>query len=476
MINIKHLLKLVKNKSVHKVLKIAGEISEKESIPAYVVGGFVRDLIMGKKINDIDIMTIGDGIGFAKKIAEQIDVKKVISFEKFGTALIPNKDIQIEVATARKESYKSTSRKPTEVIYTDLKGDLVRRDFTINAMSMDIHPKKIGNITDPFEGMLDIEHRVLRTPLDPDETFSEDPLRMMRAAYFSSKLGFKIEDKCFQSIQKQSHRIDIVSWERIRDEFIKILKTDKPSIGLNILQKTGLMKIVFPEIDKMYGMEQTAEWNHKDIFTHTLQVVDNAASLSDKMEIRFAALVHDIAKPNTRRVDEKKGYTFHGHDAIGERMILKVAKRLRLSNNLKFYLERLTLLHLRPISLVKDIVTDSAVRRLMVAAGENLDDLMILCRADITTKNPKKVTQYLKNFDKVEIKMSNVIERDNMKNFQSPIKGKEIMSIFSLKEGKKVGLVKRQIEEAILDGLIDNTYDAAYDFLLKKKEMLSKLR
>jgi len=384
--------------------------------------------------------------------------------------MIPNKSVQIEVATARTESYNDDSRKPSEVVYTDLKGDLLRRDFTINAMAMDILPDTFGNLTDPFGGIADINKKILRTPLDPDETFSEDPLRMMRAAYFASKLGFTIEKECRASMKRQAYRIDIVSWERIRDEFIKILKTKKPSVGLVILQKTGLMETVFPEIHVMYGMEQTSEWHHKDIFAHTLQVVDNAAELSDKMEIRFAALVHDIAKPNTRRIDKEKGYTFHGHDAIGERMLNKVARRLKLSNTLKEYLKKLTLLHLRPIALIKDIVTDSAVRRLMLAAGDDLDDLMILCRADITTKNPNRVKQYLKNFKKVEEKMSNVTERDAMKAFQSPVCGAEIMEICGLTEGRKVGEIKEAIEEAILDGKIDNSYDAAKDYLLEIKD------
>ena len=308
------------------------------------------------------------------------------------------------------------------------------------------------------------------TPLNPDETFSEDPLRMMRAAYFASKLGFTIEQECRTSMKKQSHRIEIVSIERIRDEFIKILKTDKPSIGLVILQKTGLMKIVFPEIHVMYGMDQTSEWHHKDIFAHTLQVVDNAATLSDLMELRFAALVHDIAKPNTRRIDKNKGYTFHGHDAIGEKMIETVAKRMKLSNELKNYLKKLTLLHLRPIALVKDIVTDSAVRRLMVAAGEHLDDLMTLCRADITTKNPKRVKQYMRNFKKVEDKMANVVERDAMKKFQSPVGGEEIMSVCGLKEGREIGQIKKSIEEAILDDKIENTHEAALKYLHEIKD------
>ena len=420
---------------------------------------------MQRKLNDIDIMVVGDGINFAKKIAEALGIKKIVPFEKFGTALIPGNKIQIEVASARSEEYLSNSRKPNKVTYTDLNGDLVRRDFTINAMAMHLSSKNFGDIIDPYNGRNDIEKKILRTPLDPDETFSEDPLRMMRAAYFSSKLRFSIESECIESIKRQSERISIVSWERIRDEFIKILQTDKPSIGLTILQDTGIMKIVFPEIDKMYGIDQTAEWHHKDIFTHTLQVVDNAARLSNKMEIRFAALVHDIAKPNTRRIDKTKGYTFHGHDAVGERMIKKVATRLRLSNKLKKYLEKLTLLHLRPISLVKDIVTDSAVRRLMVAAGEDLNDLMILCRADITTKNPNKISKYLKNFENVEEKMVSVLKKDDMKKFQSPIKGKEIMTLFKIGEGKQIGIIKKSIEEAILDGKIENDYDEALAYL-----------
>ena len=336
-------------------------------------------------------------------------------------------------------------------------------------MAMDLHPDSFGFLTDPFGGVLDIENKILQTPLDPDETFSEDPLRMMRAAYFISKLGFNLEKSTRASIKRQASRIEIVSAERIRDEFIKILSTKKPSIGLTLLQKTGLMKMVFPEIDVMYGMEQTSEWHHKDIFAHTLQVVDNAAELTGKMEIRFAALVHDIAKPNTRKIDQKKGYTFHGHDAIGERMLNRVARRMKLSNDLKMYLKKLTLLHLRPIALVKDIVTDSAIRRLMVSAGEDLDDLMILCRADITTKNPKRVNKYLENFNKVEEKMENVVERDAMRSFQSPLRGGEIMELCGLVEGRIIGEIKTAIEVAILDGDIKNNNESALEYLHKIK-------
>ena len=468
--NIKNILDLSIHKNIISILDLTGKLGEDIGLEVYAVGGIVRDLIMGQNLNDVDIMVVGDGIQFAQRLADKLKIKKVVKFEKFGTALIPNGDLQIEVASARVESYKTNSRKPSKVIYTDLNGDLIRRDFTINAMAIDIRPKHFGDLIDPFGGIKDIESKILKTPLDADETFSEDPLRMIRAAYFSSKLGFKIDNNCLRSIKSQSSRINIVSWERIREEFIKILKTKKPSIGLIILQKTGLMKIVFPEIDVMYGMDQTPEWHHKDIFAHTIQVVDNAAVLSTKMKIRFAALVHDIAKPNTRRIDKKKGYTFHGHDAVGERMLNKVSSRLKLSNKLKRYLKKLTRLHLRPIALVKDNVTDSAVRRLMVASGEDLEDLMILCRADITTKNPNRVKQYLKNFKLVEDKIKNVIKIDTNRLFQSPVKGDKIMKICGLSEGRKIGEIKKAIEDAILDGKIENDYKSSLKYLNKIKK------
>ena len=465
MTNIKKLLKDKKLFHVNSFLKLVGDLSQEQKREVYVVGGFVRDLLMGLPLNDIDLMVVGSGISFAKKLAKKLGVRKVIEFEKFGTAIIPHNQFKIEVATARTEKYEYHSRKPFKIESTNLYGDLIRRDFTINAMAMDLKNSKYGNLHDPFNGIADIENKLLKTPMNPEKTFSEDPLRMMRAAYFASKLGFKIENKCIESIKKQASRIEIVSYERVRDEFIKILRTRKPSVGLILLQKMGLMKIIFPEIDRMYGMSQSSDWRHKDIFDHTLQVVDNAAKLSDKMEIRFAALVHDIAKPNTRRIDEKRGYTFHGHEALGEKMIEKVARRMRLPNRLKNYLKKLTLLHLRPIALVKDTVTDSAIRRLMIIAGDDIDDLMILCRADITTKNQKRVQRYLNNFKKVEVKMKNVLERDAMKKFQSPVRGKEIMVVCNLDEGKKVGIIKQKIENAIIEGKIENTYDSALEYL-----------
>ena len=468
MANIHHLVDT--QPDICSTLKQIGKIAHTNNKEVYVVGGVVRDLFLDRPLNEIDLMVIGDGVEFAEVLAKEMGVKKVVPFPKFSTAHIPSRPVPIEVAAARKESYDDDSRKPKEVVYTDLKGDLIRRDFTVNAMAMSLIPEKFGELHDPYNGVKDLQAKRLVTPLDPDETFSEDPIRMMRAAYFSSGLELEIDKKCLESMQRQADRIKIVSQERITTEFKKILSTPKPSIGLIVLQETGLMEYIFPEIHIMFGMDQTGEWHHKDIFYHTMQVVDNAASLSNKMELRFAALVHDIAKPNTRRIDPQKGYTFHGHDAVGERMLNKVAKRMKLSNNLKDYLKKLTLLHLRPIALAKKEITDSAVRRVMVMAGEDLDDLLTLCRADITTKNPKKINQYMRNFERVELKMKDVVERDTLKAFQSPVRGAEIMKVCGLQEGRIVGQIKFAIEEAILDEKIDNTYESAYAFLLKIKD------
>ena len=468
MSNIKELIS--KHPEAENVLKRAGKIALEDKKQIYVVGGFVRDLFIQNTPKEIDLMIIGDGIEFAAKLANDLGVNKVIPFKQFSTAKIPYKKIGIEVAAARKEKYDSDSRKPKEVIYTDLEGDLIRRDFTINSMAVNIIPDNYGELYDPYNGILDLQSKKIITPLNPDDTFSEDPLRMLRAAYFASKFNFEIDSESYNSIIRQKERISIVSQERITAELCKILSTSVPSIGLVILQETGLMKLIFPEIDQMYGMDQTPEWNHKDIFFHTMQVVDNAAKLTQKMEIRFAALVHDIAKPATRRVDKKKGYTFHGHDAVGEKILNKVIKRMKLSNNLGEFLKRMTLLHLRPIALAKKGVTDSAVRRLMVAAGDDIDDLMTLCRADITTKNPNKVNKYMKNFERVDSLMKDVKERDLFSQFQSPVRGKEIMELFNLEEGKKVGKLKKEIEEAILDGKIDNNYDDALNYLNQIKD------
>ena len=467
MANIENIIE--KQSNVKSLLLEIGEIARDTKKEVYAVGGVVRDLLLDKEIKEVDLMVIGDGIEFAKILSDKLGIPKIVPFPKYSTAHIPAKPIPIEVAAAREEIYSSESRKPAKVKYTDLMGDLIRRDFTINAMALSIAPENFGDLHDPYNGINDLKEKKLITPLDPNKTFSEDPLRMMRAAYFASKLDLKIEKNCLESIQDECDRISIVSQERITNEFTKILSTDKPSIGLNILQETGLMKKIFPEIDIMYGMDQSSEWHHKDIFYHTMQVVDNAALLTKKMKLRFAALVHDIAKPNTRKIDPNKGYTFHGHDAIGERMLDKVAKRMKISNELKDYLKKLTLLHLRPIALAKKGISDSAIRRLMVAAGDDINDLLTLCRADITTKNPNKIKKYLANFEKVESKMTDVTERDKMKAFQSPVRGKEIMKICNINQGKLIGRIKSDIEEAILDGEIDNSYQAAYDYLISIK-------
>jgi len=472
MSNIHHLI--AENSVGSKVMRLAGKLGVERGHDIYVVGGYVRDLFLGRPLKEIDFMVVCDGVEFAEALAKKLKVKKIVPFPKFSTAKIPYKAIPIEVAAARSESYEKGSRKPKKVVYTDLQGDLLRRDFTVNALAVDLHPDRFGELNDPYGGISDLKAKLLKTPLNPNETFSEDPLRMMRAAYFAAALDFTIDEQCFNAIHEQAQRISIVSQERVTAELIKILSTNKPSIGLIILQKTGLMKYVFPEINDMYGLEQTKEWHHKDIFYHTMQVVDNAAQLSDKMKLRFAALVHDIAKPKTRKVDSKKGYTFHGHDAVGERILNKVAKYLKLPNELRDYLKKLTLLHLRPIAIVNNEVSDSAIRRVIVAAGDELDDLMTLCRADITTRNPNRVKKYLQNFEIVESKMSNVEERDALRAFQSPVRGKEIMESCGLSEGKEVGKIKQAIEEAILNGDIENEYEAAKEYMFKiKDEILS---
>ena len=472
MSNIHHLIE--EDTVGSKVMRLAGKLGVERGHDVYVVGGYVRDLFLRRPLKEIDFMVMCDGVEFAEALAKKLKVKKIVPFPKFSTAKIPYKAIPLEVAAARSESYEKGSRKPKKVVYTDLQGDLLRRDFTVNALAVDLHPDRFGELNDPYGGISELKAKLLKTPLNPDETFSEDPLRMLRAAYFAAALDFTIDEQCFKAIHEQAQRISIVSQERVTAELIKILSTNKPSIGLIILQKTGLMKYVFPEIDDMYGLEQTKEWHHKDIFYHTMQVVDNAAQLSDKMKLRFAALVHDIAKPKTRRVDSKKGYTFHGHDAVGERVLNKVAKYLKLPNELRDYLKKLTLLHLRPIAIVNSEVTDSAIRRVIVAAGDELDDLMTLCRADITTRNPNRVKKYLQNFEIVESKMSNVEERDAMRAFQSPVRGKEIMESCGLSEGKEVGKIKQAIEEAILNGDIENEYEAAKEYMFKiKDEILS---
>lgn len=455
------------NKRLAKISKVISELSDETQINAFLVGGCVRDLMLNPLAEsiDVDIMVEGDGIDFAEKLARKINVPKIVPFKKFATAKIPFKEYEIEVASARLEKYDESSRSPSEVVMSNIEDDLLRRDFTINAMAVSLNKENFGEFFDPFNGMEDLSNKILRTPLDSDTTFSDDPLRMMRAAYFASKLSLDIDPSCLESIKNNAERITIVSQERKTNELLKILGTKKPSIGLNILQEAGLMKFVFPEIAVMYGLDQSNEYHHKDIFYHTLEVVDNAAQLSDKLDLRLAALVHDIAKPKTRRLSKSKGYTFYGHDDVGARMLKGISSHMKFSNSTRDYIAKLTALHLRPISLAKKDVTDSAIRRLIVDAGEEIDDLMKLCRADITTKNPKNITKYLGNFDRVEKRMNEVIEIDKLKAFQSPVRGDEIMKMFDLGPGKEVGKIKTMVEDAIINGEISNDYSSAMSFL-----------
>ena len=460
------------NKRLAKISKVISELSDETQINAFLVGGCVRDLMLNPLAEsiDVDIMVEGDGIDFAEKLARKINVPKIVPFKKFATAKIPFKEYEIEVASARLEKYDESSRSPSEVVMSNIEDDLLRRDFTINAMAVSLNKENFGEFFDPFNGMEDLSNKILRTPLDSDTTFSDDPLRMMRAAYFASKLSLAIDPSCLESIKNNAERITIVSQERKTNELLKILGTKKPSIGLNILQEAGLMKFVFPEISVMYGLDQSNEYHHKDIFYHTLEVVDNAAQLSDKLDLRLAALVHDIAKPKTRRLSKSKGYTFYGHDDVGARMLKGISSSMKFSNSTRDYIAKLTALHLRPISLAKKDVTDSAIRRLIVDAGEEIDDLMKLCRADITTKNPKNITKYLGNFDRVEKRMNEVIEIDKLKSFQSPVRGDEIMKMFDLGPGKEVGKIKTMVEDAIINGEISNDYSSAMSFLDQIKQ------
>ena len=460
------------NKRLAKISKVISELSDETQTNAFLVGGCVRDLMLNPLAEsiDVDIMVEGDGIDFAEKLARKINVPKIVPFKKFATAKIPFKEYEIEVASARLEKYDESSRSPSEVVLSNIEDDLLRRDFTINAMAVSLNKENFGEFFDPFNGMEDLSNKILRTPLDSDTTFSDDPLRMMRAAYFASKLSLDIDPSCLESIKNNAERITIVSQERKTNELLKILGTKKPSIGLNILQEAGLLEFVFPEIAVMYGLDQSNEYHHKDIFYHTLEVVDNAAQLSDKLDLRLAALVHDIAKPKTRRLSKSKGYTFYGHDDVGARMLKGISSNMKFSNSTRDYIAKLTALHLRPISLAKKDVTDSAIRRLIVDAGEEIDDLMKLCRADITTKNPKNITKYLGNFDRVEKRMNEVIEIDKLKAFQSPVRGDEIMKMFDLGPGKEVGKIKNMVEEAIINGEISNDYSSAMSFLDQIKQ------
>jgi len=463
----------IKDKFSGEIFEIISQTADNMHLECYAIGGYVRDIFLHRPSKDIDIVTVGSGIVLAEAIKDKLGKKAKLSvFKNFGTAQIKYKDTEIEFVGARKESYQRDSRKPIVEDGT-LQDDLERRDFTINALAVCLNKDRFGELIDPFEGLNDMEKLTIRTPLDPDITFSDDPLRMMRAIRFSSQLGFDIEPDTFEAITRNKERIEIISKERIIDELNKIVLSPKPSIGFLQLDQTGLLSIIFPELVALKGAETKEGVGHKDNFFHTLIVLDNIAKKTDDLWLRWAAILHDIAKPATKRFDSKLGWTFHNHNFIGEKMIPGIFRRLKLPLNEKMkYVQKMVTLHMRPQVLVDEDISDSAVRRLLFEAGDDVDDLMTLCQADISSKNPEKVRRYLHNFEIVKQKFKDIEEKDHVRNFQPPIKGEEIMEIFGLTPGKEIGRLKSSIKDAIMDGVIPNEYDAAYNYLVEKAKKM----
>ena len=456
------------------IFSLISESAEALSMDCYVIGGFVRDFFLNRGTpKDIDIVAVGSGIELAKKVASALPGKPAISiFKNFGTAMIKHKDIELEFVGARKESYHLESRKPV-VENGTLEDDQKRRDFTINALALSLNKNDFGTLLDPFNGMGDLKKELIRTPLEPSITYSDDPLRMMRAIRFATQLNFTIYPESLKAISKNKERIKIISEERIIDELHKILASTKPSVGFVLLHQTGLLRYILPELTALQGIEEIEGQRHKDNFWHTLEVVDNISKNTDNLWLRWAALLHDIGKAPTKKFNKKIGWTFHGHEYVGSKMVYKLFKRLRMPLNEKMkFVQKMVLMSSRPIVLSEEYVTDSAVRRLIFDAGDHVDDLMTLCEADITTKNPKKQKKYKSNFQIVRQKIVEVEERDHIRNFQPPISGEEIMRTFHLKPSKEIGIIKEAIKEAILEGEIPNEYHAAHSFMLQKGQKM----
>ncbi|MES2575412.1 MAG: HD domain-containing protein [Bacteroidota bacterium] len=458
----------------NKIFEVISQASQELNLESYVIGGFVRDLLLERDFKkDIDVVAVGSGIELALKVSELLPRKpKVQVFKTYGTAMLRFEDTEIEFVGARKESYNLDSRNPV-VENGTLEDDQNRRDFTINALALSLNKNNFGELSDPFNGLEDLKNKIIKTPLDPDITFSDDPLRMLRGIRFATQLGFEIEENSLNSITKNAERIKIISGERIVDELNKILSTDKPSVGFLLLYKTGLLDIILPELTALNQVEEIEGQTHKNNFYHTLEVVDNICPNSDDVWLRWSALLHDIGKAPTKRFNKKQGWTFHGHEFLGGKMAKKIFERLRMPLNQKMkFVQKMVMMSSRPIVLSEDIVTDSAVRRLIFDAGEDVESLMTLCEADITTKNPSKFKKYHHNFEIVRKKIVEVEERDQVRNFQPPISGEEIMELFNLKPSREIGILKEAVKEAILEGEIPNEYQSAYDFVIKRGEKL----